>query len=186
MGQGDAAFRICWQEWVDNGRFQRHDGSDRPRATGDWENRLIWLIERNLPSYQPLRNLPLTPAHCPARLQSCLARSGWNHADCGRIAFSDESCFRLCSDNHRRHVWRRPGQRADPAFPFAHNTGSQPEVMIRGGISFDFRAPLVFIRGTLTYQRLSNTSLASQIARSLSSQACLGYDGKVTASTREC
>ncbi|GFX10119.1 uncharacterized protein TNCV_1865171 [Trichonephila clavipes] len=23
----------CWQEWVDNGSFQCHDGSGRPRAT---------------------------------------------------------------------------------------------------------------------------------------------------------
>ncbi|GFU94149.1 uncharacterized protein TNCV_967191 [Trichonephila clavipes] len=33
---------------------------------------------------------------------------------------------------------------------------------------------------------LSNTSLASQIARYLFNIACLGYDGKATASTREC
>ncbi|GFW52600.1 hypothetical protein TNCV_405281 [Trichonephila clavipes] len=33
---------------------------------------------------------------------------------------------------------------------------------------------------------LSSTSLTSQIARFLSNRVCLGYDGKVTASTREC
>ncbi|GFS51672.1 hypothetical protein TNCV_613581 [Trichonephila clavipes] len=55
-----------------------------------------------------------------------------------------------------------------------------------GVISFDIRTPLVVIRGTLTAQRLSNTSLASQIARSLSNQACLGYKEKETVSTREC
>ncbi|GFX34380.1 HTH_Tnp_Tc3_2 domain-containing protein [Trichonephila clavipes] len=41
MGRSDAATRRCWQEWVGNGRFQRHDGSDRLRATTDWEGRLI-------------------------------------------------------------------------------------------------------------------------------------------------
>ncbi|GFV97004.1 uncharacterized protein TNCV_4352161 [Trichonephila clavipes] len=25
--RSDAAIRRCWQEWMDNGRFQRHDGS---------------------------------------------------------------------------------------------------------------------------------------------------------------
>ncbi|GFY20693.1 hypothetical protein TNCV_1119271 [Trichonephila clavipes] len=30
--------------------------------------------------------------------------------------FSDESRFQLCSDDHRRRVWRRPAQRADPDF----------------------------------------------------------------------
>ncbi|GFW99745.1 uncharacterized protein TNCV_3419751 [Trichonephila clavipes] len=58
------------------------------------------------------------PAHCRGRLQWCLARSGWNHADWGRIVFSDESRFQLCPDDHRRRVWRRPGQRVDPTFNY--------------------------------------------------------------------
>ncbi|GFX67957.1 DUF1758 domain-containing protein [Trichonephila clavipes] len=33
MGRSDAAFRRCLQEWMDNFRFQRHDGSGLPRAT---------------------------------------------------------------------------------------------------------------------------------------------------------
>ena len=59
--------------------------------------------------------MPLTPAYCSARLQWCLARSDWNGVDWGRKAFSDESRFHLCPDYHRRHVWKHPGQRADPA-----------------------------------------------------------------------
>ncbi|GFW09465.1 HTH_Tnp_Tc3_2 domain-containing protein [Trichonephila clavipes] len=38
MGRRDAAIRRCWQEWVDSGRFQRHDGSGRPKATADRED----------------------------------------------------------------------------------------------------------------------------------------------------
>ncbi|GFU12688.1 HTH_Tnp_Tc3_2 domain-containing protein [Trichonephila clavipes] len=41
MGRTDAAIRRCWQEWVENGRFQHYDGSGRPRATADREFRLI-------------------------------------------------------------------------------------------------------------------------------------------------
>ncbi|GFS70899.1 HTH_Tnp_Tc3_2 domain-containing protein [Trichonephila clavipes] len=41
MGRSDAAIRRYWQEWVDNGRFQRRDGSGRRRVTADWEDRLI-------------------------------------------------------------------------------------------------------------------------------------------------
>ncbi|GFX72476.1 HTH_Tnp_Tc3_2 domain-containing protein [Trichonephila clavipes] len=41
MGRSDATIRRCWQEWVDIGRFQRHDGSGRPRAREDREDRLI-------------------------------------------------------------------------------------------------------------------------------------------------
>ncbi|GFS56436.1 HTH_Tnp_Tc3_2 domain-containing protein [Trichonephila clavipes] len=41
MGLSDTAIRRCWQEWVNNCRFQRHDGSGRPRAQADREDRLI-------------------------------------------------------------------------------------------------------------------------------------------------
>ncbi|GFV85288.1 transposable element Tc1 transposase [Trichonephila clavipes] len=85
-----------------------------------------------------------------ARLQRCLVLLGWNHADWGCKVFSDESRFQLCPDDHRRRVWRRPGQRADPAFTIPHHTGPQPGVMVWGAISFDSRALLVVIRGTLT------------------------------------
>ncbi|GFW59396.1 HTH_Tnp_Tc3_2 domain-containing protein [Trichonephila clavipes] len=99
IGRSDAAIRRCSQEWVGNGRFKRHDGRGRPRATADRENRLIVrsavtasdsslstikrttrtrvstmtihrrLIEQNLRSYRLLRHLSFTPAHCQARLQ---------------------------------------------------------------------------------------------------------------------
>ncbi|GFU22269.1 HTH_Tnp_Tc3_2 domain-containing protein [Trichonephila clavipes] len=53
------------------------------------------LIERNLSSYRQLHLPPLTPVHSRARLQSCLALSGWNHPDYGCIVFSDETRFQL-------------------------------------------------------------------------------------------
>ncbi|GFW28913.1 HTH_Tnp_Tc3_2 domain-containing protein [Trichonephila clavipes] len=99
MVRSNAAIKRCWQEWVENGRFQRPDGSGRPMTTTDREDRLIvrsavtesdsslstirraihtrvsamiiyrLLRERNLCSYRPLLRLPLTPAHSQARLQ---------------------------------------------------------------------------------------------------------------------
>ncbi|GFW37143.1 uncharacterized protein TNCV_5020411 [Trichonephila clavipes] len=41
MGRSNAAIRKCWQEWVDSGRFQSHDGSGRSTTTADREDRLI-------------------------------------------------------------------------------------------------------------------------------------------------
>ncbi|GFX52006.1 transposable element Tc1 transposase [Trichonephila clavipes] len=67
--------------------------------------------------------------------------------------FSDESRFQLSSEDHRRRVWKRPGQHADPAFTIAYHTSPQPGVMVCGVISFDSRIPLVVFRGTLTAQR---------------------------------
>ncbi|GFV41706.1 transposable element Tc1 transposase [Trichonephila clavipes] len=43
---------------------------------------------------------------------------------------NDESRFQLCPDDHRRRVWRCPGQRADPAFTIAFRTGLQQEVKL--------------------------------------------------------
>ncbi|GFW81326.1 HTH_Tnp_Tc3_2 domain-containing protein [Trichonephila clavipes] len=96
------------------------------------------LIERNLRSYRPLRHLPLTPAHCVARLQWFLVRSGWNQADWGRIVFSDESCFQLCSDDNRRRAWRPAGQPADPAFTVIRHTGPNQESL--SGVPFHLTA----------------------------------------------
>ncbi|GFW03684.1 hypothetical protein TNCV_2537951 [Trichonephila clavipes] len=50
--------------------------------------------------------------------------------DWGHIAFSNKSHFQLGSDNHRRLVCRRLGQRADIAFNIACHTSPQPEVMV--------------------------------------------------------
>ncbi|GFY21970.1 HTH_Tnp_Tc3_2 domain-containing protein [Trichonephila clavipes] len=84
-------------------RFQRHDGSSRPRATADRKDRLTvrlaatapdsslsttrlaictrvstmtihrWLIEQNLRSHRPLRSLSFIPVNCRTRLQWSLA-----------------------------------------------------------------------------------------------------------------
>ncbi|GFY05581.1 HTH_Tnp_Tc3_2 domain-containing protein [Trichonephila clavipes] len=110
MGRSDAAIRRCWQELVDNGRFQSHDRFRvilivRSAVTAPNSSlstiRLVTLtriftmtihkrlIEQNLLSYRPLRLLPLMPAHNRARLQWCFAASSWNHADWGCIVFSD-------------------------------------------------------------------------------------------------
>ncbi|GFW58867.1 uncharacterized protein TNCV_4047051 [Trichonephila clavipes] len=55
--------------------------------------------------------------------------------------FSDESRFQLSPDDHRRRVWKRPGQRADPVFTVECHTGHQQEVM--------FFAPLSLLRPRL-------------------------------------
>ncbi|GFY22183.1 transposable element Tc1 transposase [Trichonephila clavipes] len=112
------------------------------------------------------------------------SRSGWNHVDKGRTMFSDELYFQLCPADHRRRVWRRPEQRADPAFTIARHTGPQQGVMY---------PKLIFQQDNAkphTTHVAMNCLTANQKlpspARSLSNRACLGYDGKATTSIREC
>ncbi|GFY12400.1 transposable element Tc1 transposase [Trichonephila clavipes] len=92
-------------------------------------------------------------------------------SDCGRIVFSDESRFQLCPDDHRKHVWRYPGQRADPAFTISRHTGPQPRVIVWGADSFD--SPLVFLRGTLTAQLCVDDILKTVLLPFL--LKCLGF-----------
>ncbi|GFV71096.1 HTH_Tnp_Tc3_2 domain-containing protein [Trichonephila clavipes] len=100
MGRSDAAIRRCWQRWVDNGKFQR-----RPSATADRKDRLIVRSAVQCLVHRHQRS-DVRFAHA---LQWCLNRSGWNHADWGRIVFSDEFRFQLRPDDRRRRVWRHQG-----------------------------------------------------------------------------
>ncbi|GFW40226.1 uncharacterized protein TNCV_5119071 [Trichonephila clavipes] len=122
---------------------------------------------------------------CRSRLQLCLVRLRWNNADGVRIVFSDESCFQLCPDDHRRRVWRRSCS-VKFLLSLLHATqvlnqelwSVVPFLLTAGTL-------LVVKRGTLTESgTLSNTSLASQIARFLSNRGCLEYDGKATVFTK--
>ncbi|GFV18250.1 HTH_Tnp_Tc3_2 domain-containing protein [Trichonephila clavipes] len=74
------------------------------------------LTEVGLRSRRPLRRLPLTPHHRQCRLDFCRPRATWSVTDWRRVIFGDESRFSLRDDDHRTRVWRRTGQRSDPAF----------------------------------------------------------------------
>ncbi|GFY08887.1 HTH_Tnp_Tc3_2 domain-containing protein [Trichonephila clavipes] len=74
------------------------------------------LTEVGLRSRRPLRRLPLTPHHRQCRLDFCRPRATWSVTDWRRVIFSDESRFSLSADDHHARVWRRTGQRSDPAF----------------------------------------------------------------------
>ncbi|GFV70168.1 transposable element Tc1 transposase [Trichonephila clavipes] len=132
------------------------------------------------------------------RIAHHMAGSGWNHADWGPIVFSDESRFQLCPDDHPGRVWRSPRQRDDPVFTIAHPMDPQPGVIVWRATSFDSQTPLqhsglIFQQDNArphTVRVAMNCLTACQTlpwpAKSLSNRACLGYDGKATASNREC
>ncbi|GFV41514.1 transposable element Tc1 transposase [Trichonephila clavipes] len=80
------------------------------------------LTEVGLRSRRPLRRLPLTPHHRQCRLDFCRPRATWSVTGWRRVIFSDESRFSLSADDHRTRVWRRTGQRSDPAFIVERHT----------------------------------------------------------------
>ncbi|UYV67512.1 hypothetical protein LAZ67_5001026 [Cordylochernes scorpioides] len=107
------------------------------------------LVANGLHSCRPLRRLPLTPPNRRQRLEWCRARSTWM-TEWHRVVFSDESRFCLSSDSRRVRVWRRRGERSNPA---ERPTVRQRGIMVWGAIAYDSRSPLLRIQGTMTAQR---------------------------------
>ncbi|UYV66188.1 hypothetical protein LAZ67_4000655 [Cordylochernes scorpioides] len=70
-----------------------------------------------------------------------------------RVVFSDESRFCLSSDSRRVRVWRRCGERSNPAAIVERPTVRQRGIMVWGAIAYDSRSPLLRIQGTMTAQR---------------------------------
>ncbi|UYV77755.1 hypothetical protein LAZ67_15002168 [Cordylochernes scorpioides] len=110
------------------------------------------LVANGLHSCRPLRRLPLTPPNRRQRLERCRARSTWM-TEWHRVVFSDESRFCLSSDSRRVRVWRRRGERSNPAAIVERPTVRQRGIMVWGAIAYDSRSPLLRIQGTMTAQR---------------------------------
>ncbi|UYV84535.1 hypothetical protein LAZ67_X002492 [Cordylochernes scorpioides] len=110
------------------------------------------LVANGLHSCRPLRRLPLTPPNRRQRWEWCRARSTWM-TEWHRVVFSDESRFCLSSDSRRVRVWRRRGERSNPAAIVERPTVRQRGIMVWGAIAYDSRSPLLRIQGTMTAQR---------------------------------
>ncbi|GFV82153.1 transposable element Tc1 transposase [Trichonephila clavipes] len=118
LGRSDMVVARCWQQWITEGRVYRRGGHPVPSR----ETIRRRLTEVGLRSRRPLRRLPLTPHHRQCRLDFCRPRATWSVTDWRRVIFSDESRFSLSDDYHRTRVWRRTGQRSDPAFIVERHT----------------------------------------------------------------
>ncbi|UYV63518.1 hypothetical protein LAZ67_2004441 [Cordylochernes scorpioides] len=110
------------------------------------------LVANGLHSCRPLRRLPLTPPNRRQRLEWGRARSTWM-TEWHRVVFSDDSRFCLSSDSRRVSVWRRRGERSNPAAIVERPTVRQRGIMVWGAIAYDSRSPLLRIQGTMTAQR---------------------------------
>ncbi|GFT29456.1 HTH_Tnp_Tc3_2 domain-containing protein [Trichonephila clavipes] len=145
----------CWQQWITEGRVYRRGGSGRPRNTNDRErscNQKSGHFGTN--NVASIDSTPLTPSRHPAVSTGfCRPRATWSVTDWRRVIFSDESRFSLSADDHRTRVWRRTGQRSDPAFIVERHTAISQGVTVWGAISWDTRSSLVVLQGTLTARR---------------------------------
>ncbi|GFX17695.1 HTH_Tnp_Tc3_2 domain-containing protein [Trichonephila clavipes] len=173
LGRSDMVVARCWQQWI-----ECTVGSGRPRNTNDREDHIQChqektirrrLTEVGLRSRRPLRRLPLTPHHRQCRLDFCRPRATWSVTDWRRVIFSDESRFSLSDDDHHTRVWRRTGQRSDPAFIVERHTAISQGVTVWGAISWDTRSSLVVLQCTLTARRYVDDILTPIVLPMLSS-----------------
>ncbi|GFU69405.1 transposable element Tcb1 transposase [Trichonephila clavipes] len=70
-------------------------------------------------------------------------------AEWNKVIFTDES--RMCLQHHggRIRVWRHREERTPNSCVMHYHTNPAPGIMVRGGIGYHFRSPLVPIAGTL-------------------------------------
>ncbi|GFW49907.1 transposable element Tcb2 transposase [Trichonephila clavipes] len=94
----------------------------------------------------------------------------WSVTDWRRVIFSNESRFSLSADDHRTRVWRRTGQRSDPAFIVERHTAISQGVTVWGAISWDTRSSLVVLQGTLSARRYVDDILTPIVLPMLSSR----------------
>ncbi|GFY30456.1 uncharacterized protein TNCV_3522191 [Trichonephila clavipes] len=103
----------------------RHPGTGNTLTTrGSCVSRTMRrrLAEGHLGSRRPLPVLPLTPTHQSLRLEWCRARRNWTVVEWNQVVFSDESRFKLTSDDNRVRVWRLRGERLNLAFALQRHT----------------------------------------------------------------
>lgn len=105
----------------------------------------------------------------------CRPRTSWSVTDLRRVIFRDESRSSLSADDHHTRVWRRPGQRSDPAFVLEWHTAITKGVTVCEAIFCDTQAPLVVLQGTMTVRSYMDSILTPVVLPMLSSRPSAIY-----------
>ncbi|GFW55769.1 transposable element Tcb2 transposase [Trichonephila clavipes] len=69
-----------------------------------------------------------------------------------RLTLAKNPDYNLSSDDNCVRLWRRRGERLNPAFALLRHTASTAGVTVWVGITYNTRSSLVLIRGTITAQ----------------------------------
>nr|CAH7737755.1 unnamed protein product [Callosobruchus chinensis] len=108
------------------------------------------VLASGLRCRRPLRGPSLTARHRTARLQWARAQQDWLLPQWRNVLFSDESRFRLVSDDYRERFWRKRGGQNILATAIGvgpYGVGTQ---LFWDGIRFNGRAQLIHIPETMT------------------------------------
>ena len=110
------------------------------------------LVAHGLHSQLPLKRPPLTVQHRRQCLEWCWTRAMWM-TEWRNVMFSDESFFCLSNDSNHIRVWRRRGDRSNPAVTVERPIKRQRGIMVWGTIAYNSMSPLVRIQNSMTAQR---------------------------------
>ncbi|GFT91032.1 transposable element Tcb1 transposase [Trichonephila clavipes] len=175
LGRSDMVVARCWQQWITEGRVYRRGGSGRPRNTNDREDRAIRRVATSAPTTSLAsiqRHLPPSRHPVPSRetIRRRLTEVGLRSRRPLRRLPLTPHHKNLSADDHRTRVWRRTGQRSDPAFIVERHTAISQGVTVWGAISWDTRSSLVVLQGTLTARRHVDDILTPIVLPMLSSR----------------
>ncbi|GFU96950.1 HTH_Tnp_Tc3_2 domain-containing protein [Trichonephila clavipes] len=177
----------CWQQWITEGRvYRRGRVRDVPGTQMIARDRAI----RRVATSAPTTSLASIQRHLPSSRHPVPV--DWIFADlgnleCDRLGDVSSSVmnprFSLSDDDHRTRVWRRTGQRSDPAFIVEWHTAISQGVTVWGAISGDTRSSLVVLQGTLTARRYVDDILTPIVLPMLSSRPGAIYQQDNASST---
>lgn len=105
------------------------------------------LAEINLTPYAAATGPLLTVEHRRQRRLFAQEHLNWQDREWSNVLFTDESRFCLFSDDRRRRVYRRPGERYAQCNIVGTVSYGGGSVMVWGGISLMARTELVVLQG---------------------------------------
>lgn len=114
------------------------------------------LRAARLRARRPYVGVPLTIRHRQARLNWATAHRRWTRRQWNEVVFTDESRFNLMFADGRVRVWRRTGERMDPANVIQHDRFGGGSVMVWAGISNRAKTDMVTVNGNLNAVRYCN------------------------------
>lgn len=169
------------------GSVERKQGSGRPRKTSDVGDRLLVRLARSNPfssaqmlevqfnhrlsarsvyrrlrekmlrKYKPLKKPLLTPQNKRVRMHWAMARCHWREHQWNRVVWSDESRFRIYSNDGRIMVWRERLQRYNPRFVIPTVQGGGQSIHVWGAIWKGGRSRLIVLNRSVTAANYCNT-----------------------------
>lgn len=114
------------------------------------------LRSARLRSRRPYVGVPLTVGHKRARLNWATLHRRWTRRQWNEVVFTDESRFNLKFSDGRVRVWRRRGERMDPANVVERDRYGGGSVMVWAGITNRAKTDIVSVRGNLNAVRYCN------------------------------